>query len=43
LGLNVTHVDVKDAVKSLYPEGLEQHSDEGIVLKDLFNYFRQRL
>lgn len=43
LGLNVSHVDVKDAVKSLYPQGLEKHPDEGIVLRDLFNHFRKWL
>ena len=43
LGLNVTHINVKDAVSTLYPEGLAQHPDEGVVLRNLFNYFRKGL
>ncbi|MHC4131287.1 MAG: helix-turn-helix transcriptional regulator [Planctomycetota bacterium] len=42
LGQKVTCLDVKDAVKLLFPKGLEQ-TEEGVVLRDLFKYFRKGL
>lgn len=41
LGLNVTLNKVKNAVKTLYPEGLTQQHDEGRVVRDLFRYFER--
>ena len=40
MGLNVTRNKVKNAVKALYPEGLTPHPLEGMVVRDLFRYFR---
>ena len=39
--LSVTHNKVKDAVKTLYPEGLPKGTIEGTVIRDLFRYLRQ--
>ena len=36
---NVTHIDVKTVVNIIYPEGLEHHPDDGLVLRDLIDYF----
>ena len=41
LGLNVTSNAVKNAVNTLYPEGMSAHADDGTILRDLFRYFRQ--
>jgi hypothetical protein len=38
---DVTYIDVKNAVNILYPEGLAQHTDEGLVLRDLIDYFKE--
>ena len=38
---DVTHVDVKTAVKIKYPEGLEQHPDDGLVLSDVIECFQE--
>ena len=43
MGLNVSLKKVKNAVKSLYPEGLTRSSVEGPVIRDLFRYFDQRV
>jgi len=43
MGLNVSLKKVKNAVKSLYPEGLTSSSVEGPVIRDLFRYFDQRV
>ena len=43
MGLNVTCNKVRKAVKALYPTGLAQCSDEGMVIRDLFRYFKQWL
>ena len=40
MGLSVTSNKVKNAVKTLYPEGLAQCPDEGMVIRDLFRYFK---
>ena len=40
MGLNVTCNKVRKAVKALYPGGLAQCPDEGMVIRDLFRYFR---
>jgi len=40
MGLNVARNNVKIAVKTLYPEGLAQCPDEGMVIRDLFRYFK---
>lgn len=42
-GLNVTCNKVRQAVKALYPAGLAQCPDEGMVIRDLFRYFKQWL
>lgn len=39
--LSVTRNKVRDAVKSLYPEGLAKGPIEGTVIRDLFRYLRQ--
>ena len=41
MGLNVTCNKVRKAIKALYPTGLAQCSDEGMVIRDLFRYFKQ--
>lgn len=43
MGLNVTCNKVRQAVKALYPAGLAQCPDEGMVIRDLFRYFKQWL
>ncbi len=43
MGLNVTCNKVRKAVKALYPAGLAQCPDEGMVIRDLFRYFKQWL
>ena len=43
MGLNVTCNKVRHAVKALYPAGLAQCPDEGMVIRDLFRYFKQWL
>jgi len=43
MGLNVTCNKVRKAVKALYPAGLAQCPDEGMVVRDLFRYFKQWL
>jgi len=40
MGLNLARNNVKIAVKNLYPEGLAQCPDEGMVIRDLFRYFK---
>ena len=41
LGLNVTSNTVKNAVDTLYPEGMSSHTDDGTVLRELFRYLRK--
>ena len=41
MGLNVTRNKVKKAVKTLYPEGLAQCFDEGIVIRNVFKCLEQ--
>jgi hypothetical protein len=43
MGLNVTSGNVKKAVKALYPEELTEHPAEGMVIQNLFRYFKGRL
>ena len=43
MGLNVTCKKVKNAINVLYPGGLAQCPDEGMVIRDLFRYFKQGL
>jgi hypothetical protein len=38
MGLNVSCKAVEDAISALFPEGLQQHSDEGQAVRDLFRY-----
>ena len=38
MGLNVSWKAVEDAIDALFPEGLQQHSDEGQAVRDLFRY-----
>jgi hypothetical protein len=38
-GRNITHLDVKNTVNTLYPDGLAQDPDEGMILRDLIDYF----
>jgi len=40
-GRNLTHLDIKNTVNTLYPEGLAQHPDEGLILRDLVDYFNK--
>jgi hypothetical protein len=41
MGLNVTIRKVKDAVNTLYPEGLTQQPLEGSVIGDTFRFFNE--
>jgi hypothetical protein len=41
MGLNVSVREVKNAIKTLYPEGLTQQSLEGNVIVDTFRYFNK--
>ncbi len=41
MGLNITCNNVKNAVKTLYPEKLTQQPVEGTVIRDMFRYFNQ--
>ena len=43
MGSNVTRDKVKDAVKAIYPNGLDRQSDQGMVIRDLFIYLKQKL
>ncbi len=43
MGLNVTCNDVKNAVKTLYPERLTEQLVEGTVIRELFRCFKQRV
>ena len=38
MGLSVSCKVVKNAIDALFPEGLQQHSDEGQAVRDLFRY-----
>ena len=38
MGLSVSCKAVKNAIDALFPEGLQQHSDEGQAVRDLFRY-----
>ena len=40
MGLSVTPGKVKNAVKTLYPEELTERPIEGIVIRNLFRYFK---
>ena len=40
LGLKITVSEVKNAVNTLYPQGITG-SDDGAIMRDLFRYFRQ--
>ncbi|MBW8039234.1 MAG: hypothetical protein FVQ85_04470 [Planctomycetes bacterium] len=39
MGLHVSHGEVADAVKELYPQGFNQ--DTGVVIRELFRFFKQ--
>jgi len=39
---DVTHIDVKNAVKIKYPEGLEQHPDDGLILRDVIDHLIEK-
>lgn len=43
MGLNVSCKAVENAVNVLFPEGLEQYSDEGRTVRDLFRYLTAKL
>ena len=43
MGLNVSAVKVKNAVKVLRPETSEQPSIDGTIIRDLFRYFQQEV
>ncbi len=40
LGLKITVSEVKNAINTLYPQGMTD-SDDGAIIRDLFRYFRQ--
>ena len=43
MGLNVSCKAVENAINVLFPEGLQQHSDEGRTVRDLFRYLTAKL
>jgi hypothetical protein len=43
MGLNVSCKAVENAINELFPEGLEQHFDEGQIVRDLFRYLTAKL
>ena len=43
MGLNVSCKAVENAINELFPEGLQQHSDEGRIVRDLFRYLTVKL
>ena len=43
MGLVVTNDRVADAVKELYPDGLADNTDHGLLIRDLFRFFREKL
>ena len=43
MGLNITREAVENAITALFPEGLEQHSDEGQTVRDLFRYLSAKV
>ena len=43
MGLNVSCTSVENAINTLFPEGLEQHSDKGQTVRDLFRYLTAKL
>jgi len=42
MGLTVSPSQVADAIKELYPEGLEEQ-DQGLVIRNLYRFLRERL
>ena len=40
MGIQANHTQLHQAIQSLYPDGLSQ-IDEGVVIRDLFKYFKQ--
>ena len=43
MGLNVSYKAVENAINTLFPEGQQQHSDEGQTVRDLFRYLTAKL
>ena len=43
MGVNTTPKQLKVALKNLYPEGLPQNMDDGLVIRDLIRYWHQGL
>jgi hypothetical protein len=43
MGLNVSCKAVENAINTLFPEGLQQHSNEGRIVRDLFRYLTAKL
>ena len=43
MGLSVSCKAVKNAIDALFPEGLQQHSDEGQTVRDLFRYLSAKV
>ena len=43
MGVKTTPKQLKVALKNLYPEGLPQNMDDGLVIRDLIRYWHQGL
>ena len=43
MGIDVSYKAVANAIAALFPEGLQQHSDEGRTVRDLFRYLTAKL
>ena len=39
---DVTSIDVETVVNDIYPEGLQQHPDDGRVLRDVIDYYKKK-
>ena len=40
---NVSCIDVKTAVKIKYPKGLKESHDDGKILRDVIDYFKEKM
>ena len=40
MNLNVNHGEVAEAVRELYPQGLD-NQDTGVVIRELFRFFKK--
>ena len=43
MGVKTTPKELKVALKNVYPEGLPQHIDDGLVIRDLIRHWNQPL